>query len=105
MWRSAMITWLAACLLAWVVVGQTSTSCSLTEPCEEGCCSQYGTCGFGPDWCGDGCISNCNATAQCGPYGNVTDCPLNVCCSQYGFCGTTSDFCENNCTSGCTSVT
>ncbi|RAK98563.1 uncharacterized protein BO80DRAFT_466986 [Aspergillus ibericus CBS 121593] len=104
MWRTAVTTWLAACLLAWVVVGQQSSTCSLTEPCEEGCCSQYGTCGFGPQWCGDGCISNCNATAQCGPYGAVTDCPLNVCCSQYGFCGTTSEFC-NNCTAGCTSVT
>ncbi|KAJ5717638.1 hypothetical protein N7488_003284 [Penicillium malachiteum] len=105
MWRSAVTTWLTACLLAWVVVGQQSTTCSVSEPCEEGCCSQYGTCGFGPEWCGDGCVSNCNATAHCGPYGNVTDCPLNVCCSQYGFCGTTLDFCDNNCTAGCTTVT
>lgn len=56
-------------------------------------------CGSGPDFCGDGCLSTCNATAQCGTYGATpgAGCPLNVCCSEYGFCGTTEEFCGAGC--------
>ncbi|KAJ5224936.1 hypothetical protein N7468_006161 [Penicillium chermesinum] len=52
-----------------------------------------------------GCMSNCNATAECGKYskGNV-GCPLGVCCSFAGFCGTTSEFCGDGCQSGCKEV-
>ncbi|CAF2912024.1 unnamed protein product [Rotaria sp. Silwood2] len=79
-------------------------TCSKTQQCtNKACCSKYGNCGYGPDFCGQGCLSNCNAKAECGQYGVQKLCPLNVCCSQYGFCGTTSDFCDiskkcqNNC--------
>ncbi|KAK3897425.1 hypothetical protein C8A05DRAFT_39031, partial [Staphylotrichum tortipilum] len=46
------------------------------------------SCGFGPDFCGDGYLSTCNATAQRGTYAATpgAGCPLNVCCSEYGFC-------------------
>ncbi|KAK1771446.1 glycosyl hydrolases family 18-domain-containing protein [Phialemonium atrogriseum] len=47
-----------------------------------------------PDFCADGCISDCDAHAECGEFAlpaNKT-CPLNVCCSEFGFCGTTTDF-------------
>ncbi|KAJ5712178.1 hypothetical protein N7488_006334 [Penicillium malachiteum] len=77
--------------------------CNSTSPCYNGACCGYsygeGICGFGPDFCGDTCISNCTATAQCGEYASdpTASCPLDVCCSQYGFCGTTSDFCEDGC--------
>ncbi|GIJ85609.1 hypothetical protein Asppvi_004468 [Aspergillus pseudoviridinutans] len=57
----------------------------------------------GPTYCGDGCVSQCDAVAECGQYsetGNKT-CPLNVCCSQYGFCGTTEEFCSGDCQSNC----
>lgn len=81
-----------------------SSTCSKTSPCSNGaCCSQWGNCGYGPDFCGDKCLSNCDAKSECGKYGKTEKCPLNVCCSQYGFCGTTDDFCteankcENNC--------
>ena len=42
---------------------------------------------YGDTYCGTGCVSNCDAAAQCGKDAatyNAT-CPLNVCCSQYGF--------------------
>ena len=72
------------------------------------------SCSIGPTYCGQGCVSNCGAVAQCGQYADAADrdCPLNTCCSQYGFvsprhasslvnrsslnkpqCGTTPDFC------------
>ncbi|RDW80990.1 hypothetical protein BP5796_05688 [Coleophoma crateriformis] len=66
--------------------------------------------GYGPSFCNStNCISNCNATAECGKYGTAghQNCPLNVCCSQYGFCGTTTDFCGTGCQSafgGCGSA-
>ena len=81
-----------------------SSTCSKTSPCSNGaCCSRWGNCGYGPDFCGTDCLSNCNAKSECGKYGKVEKCPLNVCCSQFGFCGTTEDFCstakkcQNNC--------
>lgn len=68
--------------------GSPSYSCSAKKPCSNGsCCGPSGFCGFSDTYCGKGCLSNCNATAQCGkdaePKGKT--CPLNVCCSQYGF--------------------
>ncbi|GLA58752.1 hypothetical protein AtubIFM54640_008854 [Aspergillus tubingensis] len=51
------------------------------------------------EFCGDTCVSNCNATAPCGKDASTPDatCPLNVCCSEWGFCGTTDDFCGTGC--------
>jgi chitinase len=84
--------------------GQNGYHCSLDSPCQNGaCCGISGWCGYGPTYCGDGCLSNCDAKAECGQYsetGNGT-CPLNVCCSQFGFCGTTEDFCGTGCQSNC----
>ncbi|KZF20522.1 glycoside hydrolase family 18 protein [Xylona heveae TC161] len=88
------------------IVAQHDASCSALEPCHSGCCSSYGTCGFGPAYCGDGCQGSCNATAECGKWAADpgTKCPLNVCCSEFGFCGTTSDFCNKECQSNCDPV-
>ncbi|CAG8939269.1 unnamed protein product [Penicillium salamii] len=72
-------------------------TCSKSKPCINGaCCGSSGHCGFGPTYCGEGCMHNCNATAPCGQYAKVPGqgCPLNVCCSEFGFCGTTSEFCD-----------
>ncbi|KAF4332668.1 bacteriodes thetaiotaomicron symbiotic chitinase [Fusarium beomiforme] len=62
-----------------------------------------GVCGYGPTYCGKGCISNCTAKAECGKFAKKGDekCPLNVCCSEFGFCGTTKDFCTGKCQSNC----
>ncbi|KAJ8130004.1 hypothetical protein O1611_g3626 [Lasiodiplodia mahajangana] len=58
--------------------------------------STFKICGYGPKYCGDTCISNCDAHAECGRYAEDEGqkCPLNVCCSEFGFCGTTPEFCE-----------
>ncbi|PGH27225.1 hypothetical protein AJ80_01182 [Polytolypa hystricis UAMH7299] len=97
---------LLACLP--FVVSQQDATCDSENPCKVGCCSKEGSCGFGPDWCGEGnCISNCNAVAECGRYNSNKECPLSVCCSRWGFCGTTEEFCaetsdeETSCQSNC----
>ncbi|RSL40913.1 hypothetical protein CEP54_015977 [Fusarium duplospermum] len=91
--------------------GQTSSSatsddytCGPGRPCQNGaCCGQSGWCGYEPKYCGKGCLSNCNAKAECGKYANLPGktCPLNVCCSEFGFCGTTSEYCKKGCQSKC----
>jgi hypothetical protein len=50
---------------------------------EDSVLTAYG----GPTYCGSGCISNCDAVAECGQYASPAGkkCPLNTCCSQYGF--------------------
>jgi hypothetical protein len=90
------------------IFAQQDAVCDTETPCKVGCCSKSGSCGFGPDWCGDGnCVSNCDAVAECGEYGGGKECPLNVCCSRWGFCGTTEDFClktddkDTSCQSNC----
>ena len=60
-----------------------------------------GVCGLGPDFCGKGCISNCERKSECDPgwgidWSESAKCPLNVCCSKFGFCGTTADFCGSS---------
>ncbi|CAK7230765.1 hypothetical protein SCUCBS95973_007682 [Sporothrix curviconia] len=87
-------------LLSVVVAPATAAECSATQPCPIGCCSKWGNCGLGPDYCAPtNCIASCGAKSECDPggwgltYANATACPLNVCCSAYGFCGTTHEFC------------
>ncbi|KAK6513087.1 hypothetical protein TWF506_009251 [Arthrobotrys conoides] len=92
-------------LLLYFTGVQAQSTCSAKVPCKVGCCSKFGNCGFGPDFCGTGCLSNCNAKAECGkdaPAGKKT-CPLNVCCSKWGFCGLTTEFCSKSagCQSNC----
>lgn len=67
-------------------------TCGPGRPCANGaCCGGSGYCGYGSTYCGDGCVSNCDAVAECGKDASPSgkECPLNTCCSQYGFCGTT----------------
>ncbi|KAI0157094.1 hypothetical protein GGR52DRAFT_586914 [Hypoxylon sp. FL1284] len=78
--------------------------CTTAKPCSNGaCCGGSGYCGYGPTYCGTGCVSQCNAVAECGQYAKIpgTTCPLNTCCSEFGFCGTTKDFCTGKCQSNC----
>ncbi|KAJ5640414.1 hypothetical protein N7528_000039 [Penicillium herquei] len=81
--------------------GENGGGCTDKIPCYQGCCSKSYNCGFGPDYCGDGCVSTCDAKSECGKYANPEsfDCPLNVCCSQYGYCGITAEFCGDGCES------
>ncbi|KAL2861039.1 chitinase [Aspergillus lucknowensis] len=80
-------------------------TCGEDKKCELGCCGSIdestgkGVCGFGPIFCGDGCISDCDRKSECDAgwgkeWSNLTTCPLNVCCSDVGFCGTTEEYCK-----------
>ncbi|KAF2466138.1 glycoside hydrolase [Lindgomyces ingoldianus] len=80
--------------------GAVAQTCSSSSRCENGCCNTNGFCGFGPDYCGDKCISDCDRKSECNPgfdskWAKKEKCPLNVCCSKHGYCGTTQDFCGN----------
>lgn len=70
--------------------------CSRGSPCiDDSCCGSEGKCGYKKEHCGDGCTSNCDATAMCGidSADGKTLCPLNLCCSYYGWCGTEEVHC------------
>ncbi|KAH7236571.1 oviduct-specific glycoprotein, partial [Fusarium tricinctum] len=56
-------------------------------PCaDDSCCGPAGICGYGPDYCGTGCTSNCDAFAMCGEYSEEGEmpCGMNLCCSASG---------------------
>lgn len=80
-----------------VALGQ---QCSVSVPCEVGCCSKFGNCGWGEDFCGSGCVASCDAKRECDK-----DRPCKFgCCSKHGFCGLGGDFCNKdngNCVAGC----
>ncbi|KAM0488654.1 hypothetical protein ACHAP7_000697 [Fusarium lateritium] len=71
--------------------------CKDASCADESCCGPEGVCGYGPDYCGKGCTSNCDATAMCGEYSEEGEmpCGMNLCCSASGWCGTTEVFCDN----------
>ncbi|RYO92560.1 hypothetical protein DL766_002359 [Monosporascus sp. MC13-8B] len=81
---------------------QQEAECSATKKCPEGCCSSAGHCGYGPDYCGDGCQSTCDRKSECNPgwsgsqWSERDSCPLNVCCSKHGWCGYTDEFCGDD---------
>ncbi|KAF5845875.1 hypothetical protein GGP41_008376 [Bipolaris sorokiniana] len=65
-------------------------------PCpDKSCCGPKGVCGYGKDFCGVGCTSNCDAVAICGNFseGGNTKCGMNLCCSWGGWCGTSEVHC------------
>ncbi|RAL14759.1 chitinase [Aspergillus homomorphus CBS 101889] len=79
-------------------------TCSKTKRCKTGCCGPIdsttgiGNCGYGPEFCGKGCSSDCGRKSECDAgwgreWSTASTCPLNVCCSKFGFCGTTPSFC------------
>ncbi|KAK0113436.1 hypothetical protein ONS95_013694 [Cadophora gregata] len=81
-----------------------AVTCDANTLCPDAsCCGLKNICGFGPDYCGQGCQHNCSATAPCGRYsdddGNIP-CGMNLCCSYYGYCGFDNSFCAAGAT-GC----
>lgn len=61
--RLLLLTWLALVVSVKAGLGV----CSNTDECQSGCCSSSGSCGFGPNYCGeDVCISTCDVVAECG---------------------------------------
>ncbi|KAJ3462340.1 hypothetical protein MRS44_007126 [Fusarium solani] len=93
--------WLFCLLLLCLCVAAADdddTTCSATKRCKNGCCNKSGNCGFGPDYCGTNCRSDCDRKAECNPgfgskWAKNDKCPLNVCCSKHGYCGTTKEYC------------
>ena len=71
------------------LVKRDDYKCSSKKPCSNGACcgGEDGYCGYGPTYCGEKCVSNCDAHAECGKDSKTPGekCPLNTCCSQYGF--------------------
>ena len=56
------------------LIPRDTYQCGTGNPCSNGaCCGGSGYCGYGPTYCGSGCVSNCNAVAECGQY--VEDLP------------------------------
>ncbi len=95
-------TLLACFSILLFVLPTFAQDCSASNPCPVGCCTKWGFCGLGPDYCGsDICVANCDRKSQCDPggfgseYAENSKCPLNVCCSKFGFCGMTDEFCGN----------
>ena len=61
-------------------------------PCAAGLClSQFGYCGVGYEYCGNGC--------QSGPCYN-SPCPGGMCLSQHGYCGYSDEYCGVGCQGG-----
>ncbi|KFA50333.1 hypothetical protein S40293_09933 [Stachybotrys chartarum IBT 40293] len=96
------MNWRFLFLLCCLVQTSLQQQCSQSRHCPEGCCSSAGFCGYGPDFCGQGCQSTCDRRSQCNPGWNSTEfsegnrCPLNVCCSEHGYCGYTEEFCQDD---------
>lgn len=79
------------------ITGAIAQKCSRATPCEVGCCSKWGFCGWGDAFCGAGCLNSCNAKKQCD-----ADRPCEIgCCSKFGFCGLGKSFCGDDCAYQC----
>ncbi|KAI1454309.1 hypothetical protein F4805DRAFT_326492 [Annulohypoxylon moriforme] len=71
------------------------------------CCSPYGFCGTGAEYCASGTNGTDTQDGTCGPdYGGTTCTPqFGSCCSIYGYCGNGTDYCgAGNCYSGACDV-
>ncbi|KAJ1980487.1 hypothetical protein H4R35_001107 [Dimargaris xerosporica] len=98
MFRNLAIVTLAVLGLAATVSAQGT--CTANE-CPAGlCCSKYGYCGTGADYCGDGCKGGACTKPPTGLCNANNPCPGNACCSQWGYCGTTAEYCGAGCVSG-----
>lgn len=80
-----------------LTTGTAAQQCSATVPCSVGCCSQFGFCGWGDEFCGAGCTNSCDARKQCD---ETRPCETG-CCSKFGFCGLGQDFCGDDCAYQC----
>lgn len=91
------ILWPIAVLI-FICVQSAHGQCSASKPCATGCCSKFGGCGFGDDYCSPAnCVGTCDAQPQCSA---TKPCEVG-CCSKYGNCGFGSDFCGPDCVGTC----
>ena len=77
--------------------------CKSDSDCAPGaCCSDYGFCGYGPQYCDNSgttpaAPSKDTTTQAPGPSGTCkkdSDCAANSCCSMWGFCGVGPLYCN-----------
>ncbi|XP_050209780.1 root-specific lectin-like [Mercurialis annua] len=80
------------------IAGVQSTECSKTKPCPELCCSRWGWCGLGPDYCGpDADLKNFTIGGSIGTGARCSKTnPCKNCCSLWGWCGTSEVHCWEN---------
>ncbi|KAH9302611.1 hypothetical protein KI387_014194, partial [Taxus chinensis] len=103
-----------------IVVLLSTISHSYAQNCgcsSNMCCSQYGFCGIGDDYCGKGCQQGpCYASNTPIPGTDIGDgivlltflvvvyhncgCSSDMCCSQYGYCGIGDGYCGKGCQQG-----
>ncbi|KAJ1660432.1 hypothetical protein IWQ61_000649 [Dispira simplex] len=91
----------AAFLLATASFASAQGQCNANTPCPNNlCCSQWGYCGTGSDFCGTGCQNGpCEGSqAQCSSTKACAN-PAH-CCSQWGYCGVGTEFCGTGCQNG-----
>ena len=66
-------------------------TCTLNNDCIwiglNACCSKYGNCGLGPEFCGP----TCRADKDCRIFPNAV--PHAICCSKFFNCGTGDEYC------------
>ncbi|KAJ1966789.1 hypothetical protein IWQ62_002251 [Dispira parvispora] len=91
----------AIAILATASFASAQGQCNANTPCPNNlCCSKYGYCGVGTEFCGTGCQNGpCEGSqGQCSSTKACAD--PNHCCSQYGYCGVGAEFCGTGCQNG-----
>jgi len=88
-------------LLLLSFVNNIAANCLVSGGCGTGlCCSAYGTCGAGAQYCGATAVVYPGYTGI--PYAGqdcrVIGCTAGYCCSPYGYCGATAEYCGGTAT-------
>jgi hypothetical protein len=82
--RTSRPVLLYCALLFLLITYVQAQDCSKLNPCATGCCSKFGYCGTGDDFCGSGnCVDTCDFKLGCDKN---NPCKIG-CCSKFGFCG------------------
>ncbi|KAI3635480.1 hypothetical protein MIR68_006118 [Amoeboaphelidium protococcarum] len=116
MFSIKVIICLAAVACSFVLAQSSGPgACGNGVSCASGlCCSQYGYCGQGDAYCGNGCQNQWSSNVcqfpgnssapistdgRCGrlPDGLEFRCPSGNCCSQSGYCGSAVEYCGLGC--------
>ncbi|RPA79579.1 glycoside hydrolase [Ascobolus immersus RN42] len=87
-------------VLFYAVSLTVAQDCSAVNQCATGCCSKFGYCGVGDEFCSkENCVANCDFKLGCDAK---NPCKGGECCSKHGFCGLGPDYCAPEiCVAGC----
>ncbi|KAI9054293.1 hypothetical protein LZ554_001461 [Drepanopeziza brunnea f. sp. 'monogermtubi'] len=79
-----------------VLAGREAGAC-VDGKCAAGlCCSQYGYCGTGPEYCSGNQPAPAPPATTPFPAGSCAadrPCQTGYCCSKWGYCGQGADYC------------